>query len=110
MFKWMVFAYYDYYPGGGMNDCVYKGNVLKIALQKIATIYSEHTYIEIINLHSGERVSLDRDDIDSLQECTQHTDIDKIRLVSSLSPKECLSIFESVREYYKEEREEYTHD
>ena len=51
-YKFLVFSYENFYPGGGMEDCILKTNDPEAALK--AATEAKETSIDIYNAETGE--------------------------------------------------------
>lgn len=47
MFRYLVFAYDEYYPLGGMEDCRYKSNEPLAVRAKVRSLKSEWETVEV---------------------------------------------------------------
>ena len=53
MYRYLVFAYLDYYPRGGMEDCIYKSNDLDNVKDFVREYIKNNITISKIINHKG---------------------------------------------------------
>lgn len=56
--RYLIFAGYDYYPGGGMSDAKLTTNHLKDGLKEAAQHHC-YDWFQIFDLITGETINLD---------------------------------------------------
>lgn len=103
MFKWLMFAFDECCPTGGMGDCIHKGNSFEVLLDIIderlggVEVDIRHE-IHIVNLRSGEifelklqdKLIMDKEDL-----------LEIVRLIWRVSDMDFEVVLNRVREIFK---------